>query len=395
MGMLRGFVGGVAKATGQVADQRISRYSAEMIAEQRDLAEQAKELRIEEMYNRRDAANRTNAVTDEAARFKVQQDRLPGLAAAAHTAAMTDAPLAAERAETARKAAQPGLINAAGDSKAVFDAGAPTRAAANEEALANARAQTAQSLAADIKKFNDPQWLAGKSKEAAAGRDPNSAALARVQLAAASLALKEKEAEAKIPPAERNYLDTLKEQLKTASSAISKAQAENSFDSKSENAKLLLENRKQLSERITAVLAPYFDKEKMPAAPAPKFGSAAEALLGGEGTDKMYDEQFGKGAAKKVRDAAAPAAVKDPRKPDATPTSLAAQGLLKEGEDKKAGAAKQTLQASEQKDARRADADKITLEEIRGYSPAKAAEVYSKYRDVLPSDVLSVLRRKM
>ena len=65
MGLLSGFVGGAAKAAGQVADQRISRYSAEMVAEQRDLAEQAKEARIEEMYNRRDAAAEGRQVSAE------------------------------------------------------------------------------------------------------------------------------------------------------------------------------------------------------------------------------------------------------------------------------------------------------------------------------------------
>ena len=392
MGLLSGFVGGVANATGQVADQRISRYTAEMVAAQRDLVEQAKEQRIEEMYNRRDAANRSNAVTDEAARYKLTQDRLPSEAAAAHARVMTDVPLAAERAEATRKAAQPGLINAAVDSKAVFDAGAPTRKAASEEALATARAQTAESLAADIKKLNDPQWLAGKSKEAAAGRDPNSSALVRAQLAAATLALKEKEAEAKIPPAEKAYLKTLEDQLKTAATALAKAQSENSFDPTSINGKALLDDRKRISERITAVLSPYFDKEKMPVVPPPKYGSAAEALLGGEGTDAEFDERFGKGTAKKVRDAVA---VKDPTKPGAIPTSAAAQGLLKESIDKNAASVEQTRQAAAQKDTLRAEADKITIDEIRRYSPTQAAEAYRKYGSVMPSDVLNVLRRRM
>ena len=112
MGRLRGFIGGVARATEQIADQRIGRYSAQMLAEQRDLAEQAKEFRIEEMYNRRDAANRTNAVTDEAARYQLTQDRKPGEATAAFDAAMIAAPRTAEVAEAGRKAQLPGLINA-------------------------------------------------------------------------------------------------------------------------------------------------------------------------------------------------------------------------------------------------------------------------------------------
>ena len=392
MGLLSGFVGGVANATGQVADQRIIRYTAEMVAAQRDAVEQAKERRIEEMYNRRDAANRSNAVTDEAARYKLTQDRLPSEAAAAHARVMTDVPLAADRAEATRKAAQPGLINAAVDSKSVFDAGAPTRKAASEEALSVARAQTAESLSADIKKLNDPQWLAGKSKEAAAGRDPNSSELVRTQLSAATLALKEKEAEAKIPPAEKAYLKTLEDQLKTAATALAKAQSENSFDPTSINGKALLDDRKRISERITAVLSPYFDKEKMPVVPPPKYGSAAEALLGGEGTDVEFDERFGKGTAKKVRDAVA---VKDPAKPGAIPTSAAAQGLLKESIDKSAASVEQTRQAAAQKDMLRAEADKITIDEIRRYSPTQAAEVYRKYGNSMPSDVLNVLRRRM
>jgi hypothetical protein len=48
MGILAGFIGGAARATGQIADQRIARYTAEEIQRQRDLMDQERERRIEE-----------------------------------------------------------------------------------------------------------------------------------------------------------------------------------------------------------------------------------------------------------------------------------------------------------------------------------------------------------
>ena len=48
MGILSGFIGGAARATGEIANQRIARYTAEEMARQRDLMDQEREKRIEE-----------------------------------------------------------------------------------------------------------------------------------------------------------------------------------------------------------------------------------------------------------------------------------------------------------------------------------------------------------
>lgn len=87
-------------------------------------------------------------------------------------------------------------------------------------------AKTAAQLEAEITKLNDPKYLAGKSKEAAAGRDPNSAALARVQLEGARLALKEKQEESKLPAAVKDEIAGLRELLKGKSAIIDKATVE-------------------------------------------------------------------------------------------------------------------------------------------------------------------------
>ena len=86
--------------------------------------------------------------------------------------------------------------------------------------------KTEAELKADITRLNDPKYLAGKAKEAAAGRDPNSAALHRVQLEAAQMALKEKQEEAKIPAAVKDEIAGLRELIKGKSAIIDKATVE-------------------------------------------------------------------------------------------------------------------------------------------------------------------------
>lgn len=48
MGILAGFIGGASRAAGEIANQRIARYTAEELARQRDLMDQEREKRIEE-----------------------------------------------------------------------------------------------------------------------------------------------------------------------------------------------------------------------------------------------------------------------------------------------------------------------------------------------------------
>ena len=62
---LRGLIGGVSKAAGQVADNRITRYTAERVAAQRDEAEKDKELRIEEMMKRSEGRAVEARITEE------------------------------------------------------------------------------------------------------------------------------------------------------------------------------------------------------------------------------------------------------------------------------------------------------------------------------------------
>lgn len=157
--------------------------------------------------------------------------------------------------------------------KAEFEAGAPVRKAEAAEKLVLWKteygAKTAVELQAEIDKLNNPDYLKGKAKEAAAGRDPNSAALARVQLAAASLALKEKEAEAKIPPAVKLRVEPIRDQMKTIAGAIAKAQGENMFDPESDNAKSLFKQYADAQKQLDALLSPYYG-DKMPKAGAPE-----------------------------------------------------------------------------------------------------------------------------
>lgn len=114
--------------------------------------------------------------------------------------------------------------------KTKFDLGKDVRAATAAEGLQVWKDQfavkTEAELSADIKRMNDPKYLQGKAREAAAGRDPNSAALHKVQLEAAQMALKEKQEEAKIPAAVKDEIAGLRELIKGKSAIIDKAKVE-------------------------------------------------------------------------------------------------------------------------------------------------------------------------
>ena len=416
MGLLRGFVGGVANAAGQIADQRIGRYTAEMFSQQRDLAEQAKELRIEEMNSRRDAANRANAVAD---------------ANAARTGAVSRIDAASGLIADERVAQTRGQVESGITDRSTWT---PEQQAAVDQSLAldrkgligdpRIREQAARSTG-DI----TPQQAAladadQRRLDAATARDDS-------RDASTNRRLDITEAWNKKQDEIRNRLASFQEarlgRMESKDGArIDKAELNSNRQSLQAVLKDIGTQEDKLQVQAAGLLDPtqmaviqkqlkVLDTDRVAArnhllslagiepqkAEKPKFGSAAEALMGGEGTDAQYDQAFGKGAAKKVRDAEAAKNPTSPgaTKPDAMPTSAAAQGLLKEKADRQAASADETKRASAQKDTqkdtRRAEADKITIEEIRGYSPTKAAEVYGKYRDVMPSDVLLVLRRRM
>lgn len=79
MGILSGFIGGAARATGEIANQRIARYTAEELQRQRDLIDQEREKRIEEAQMAREGraiAQRDKERTDTVSRIDAEAGRI-------------------------------------------------------------------------------------------------------------------------------------------------------------------------------------------------------------------------------------------------------------------------------------------------------------------------------
>ncbi len=79
MGILSGFIGGAARATGEIANQRIARYTAEELQRQRDLMDQERERRIEEAQIAREGravAQRDKERTDTVKRIKLEAENI-------------------------------------------------------------------------------------------------------------------------------------------------------------------------------------------------------------------------------------------------------------------------------------------------------------------------------
>lgn len=131
---------------------------------------------------------------------------------------------------------------------------------------------------------NKGKLLARKSAEAAAGRDPLSAKLHDIQIQAAQIELDYKKQETKLPPAVKARAESVRDEIKTISSAIAKAQAEGMFDANSDNAASLAKRYETLTGQLDKLLTPYYgDKAPKPAAdqPKPSKGAATtEQIMG-------------------------------------------------------------------------------------------------------------------
>lgn len=131
---------------------------------------------------------------------------------------------------------------------------------------------------------NKDKILARKSAEAAAGRDPLSAKLHEIQIQAAQIELDYKRQETKLPPAVKSRAESMRDEIKTISSAIAKAQAEGMFDANSDNAGALTKRYETLTGQLDKLLSPYYgDKAPKPAAdqPKPSKGAATtEQIMG-------------------------------------------------------------------------------------------------------------------
>lgn len=262
MGLLSGFIGGMAGAGGEILQrERESGVRKDEAQFASDLAER-RERALAELRNQYQIDSEGRAVDARRAEetYQASPERVDQLVGADRRKAEG---LIGTRIALAPKAAEA--------TQAEFDAGAGTRQAAQQEklrfSLDDYKQKTAAELEAEVKKLNDPKYLQGKAREAAAGRDPNSAMLHKVQLETAQLALKEKQAEAKMPPGVKLMAEPIKKEMDLIAAAIAKAQAENMFDATTDNGKALLARHAEASRRLSDLLTPYLGDK------APKEGA--------------------------------------------------------------------------------------------------------------------------
>lgn len=269
MGLLSNFIAGAAGAGGDILQRE--RESSVRVKESQDIARFNDELATRREHALAELRNQYQIDAENRA-VQAKRDNDAYEASPERIAQLTAADLARNQGIIGNRIAL--APKAAEATAAEFEAGKGTRKAAQDEKLSftldEYRQKTAAELEAEIKKLNDPKYLQGKAREAAAGRDPNSAALHRVQLETAQLALKEKQAEAKMPPAVKELANAYREQLKSKAAAIDKAVADGSITP--DGLKSLEMQRDALSRKVEDLYRPYLGDK------APKPGEAADGL---------------------------------------------------------------------------------------------------------------------
>jgi len=317
MGILSNFIGGAAEAGGNILQRQ--RESDVELQKQQQYAKYAEDLR------------REGELTTMELRKQYEQERDKYLASPEYLEMQAKAEAAKATAKLDTEAAL--IPKKAANVAAEFDAGASTREKANKERLTftldEYRQKTAAELEAEIKKLNDPKYLQGKAKEAAAGRDPNSAALHRVQLETAQMALMEKKAEAKIPPAVKGSIASIQKQADAISAAITKAELDGSASP--EAVQKYQTRLSELNGQITKLYEPYLsERDRASLAPKAAAGGMQDVIVGGKVIGKAATREesdamvaaFRKGGKAKTEDKPAPA----PKGPAAPPRPLFTRG---------------------------------------------------------------------
>lgn len=194
-----------------------------------------------------------------------------------------------------------------------YDAGADLRKKTSADLLAQARAKSDAELEADIKKMNNPAYLAGKAKEARASHIDDGAGLRGLQMQAAQMALDEKKAEAKMPQAVRDLAGSYREQLKSLSATIDKGTLDGT--STPEGIAALERRRAALSADLSNTLAPYLgEKSKTNTSqtespePEVKYDAKGNAYVRGPDGKPMLKSEFDK-PAKAPKETPAPKAI--------------------------------------------------------------------------------------
>ena len=269
MGILSNFIGGAAQAGGEILQRN------------RESATRQEEFQNNARFSDELSAKRAEAIRQAQHQYKLDEEARMASPEYLAREAATEASRATAKLDTEAALIPKKAANVAAE----FDAGASTREKANKERLTftldEYRQKTAAELEADIKKLNDPKYLQGKAKEAAAGRDPNSAALHRVQLETAQMALMEKKAEAKIPPAVKGSIASIQKQADAISAAITKAELDGSASP--EAVQKYQTRLSELNGQITKLYEPYLsERDRASLAPKAAAGGMQDVRVGGK-----------------------------------------------------------------------------------------------------------------
>lgn len=224
MGLLMSALGGAAEVgMSQMEDQRKADLQAE-----RDLAQEESGKRLAQ-HNSDLAMKRSEALE------KMRQESVI--------------------TEENRKLSPEYLGKVATAEETSYTLGAKTRQLKTTEELDVYRQKTEAQLTAEIAKLTNPKFIAGTKAFQQATRDTSNDGLRSVQLEAAKLALDEKKAEIKMPYADRQAAESIKEQLKSKSAIIDKVTADGSGTPEG-IAQLQLE-RAALSKELAKVYEPF------------------------------------------------------------------------------------------------------------------------------------------
>lgn len=227
MGLLMGALGGLAEVgLNQAQDQRRADIQSE-----RDLAQEETNKRLAQ-YNSDLVVTRAEAL---------EKIRAAGVIA-----------------EEARKRDPKYQAEVAAASKNAYTLDAPLRQLKVDDVISDYRKKSEVDLETEIKKLTNPKFISGTKAFKEATRDTSGDALRNVQIQAARLALEEKQAEIKMPYADRQAAESLKEQLKSKSAVIDKVTADGSGTP--EGIAQLQKEMADLSKELAKVYEPFRSK---------------------------------------------------------------------------------------------------------------------------------------
>lgn len=109
--------------------------------------------------------------------------------------------------------------------------------------------------------FNTNAGFAARAADRADATGQRQDRLADVQIAKANIELSDAQRSAKIPPAVKMQVESLRKEADTINTAVVKAQADGTWDANNPNAKALLERQAIVNAKISKALTPYIERD--------------------------------------------------------------------------------------------------------------------------------------